>query len=370
MSKYSEVIGSFQRTGDFPLEANYIFADEASLLEFYEDEINATTLHNGLLKIVLDDGNGEQALYWCYTDDDGNYAWQKILDAFVYEAINDTQSAISSSLTELETTISDLTDALNDEIDDRKEADEAIWGVSNPLTLDESLNSISKIINAIEELEETIEKYVTQDDLDDLYTLIEGETTPTTDFQTLRGVEDFVRALQSQVVNTCTSLQKELDNTQSGIGLEADGSYSADPSTNFLTGATSVMNALRILDAELQSTKESAGIVQSVEYDATTETIKIAFLLSSGDTQEIDLNIYDIIREWDVNNEDGSAITLTRTTVVNGIDQLSADVKISEDEDNNLQNVDGELFVATPTAENIMCGDETLASILSWHNIE
>lgn len=370
MSQYSELIGSFKRTGDFPLEANYIFADEAELLEFYEDELNATTQHNGLLKVVLDDGNGEQSLYWCYTDDDGNYAWEKILDSTVFSLISDVEGTIADEISDIESTISDLTDALNEEITNRQEADDAIWGVSNPLSLDESLNSISKIIDAITELQEISDNYATQEDLDELYNTIEGETTPTTDFQTLRGVEDFVRALQSQVVNICTSLQKELDNTQSGIGLEADGSYSADASTNFLTGATSVMNALRILDAELQSTKESAGVVQSIEYDATTETIKIVSLLSSGDTQEIDFDIYDIIREWDVNNEDSSAITLTRTTVIDGIDQLSADVKISEDEDNNLQNVDGELFVPIPTVENIMCEDETLASVLSWHNVE
>jgi hypothetical protein len=58
MSQYSETIGSFIRTGNYPLEANYIFADESSLKKFYTDPINATTIHKGLLKIVENDGNG------------------------------------------------------------------------------------------------------------------------------------------------------------------------------------------------------------------------------------------------------------------------------------------------------------------------
>jgi hypothetical protein len=58
MSKYSETIGSFSRTGNYPLEADYIFSTEKALREFYSDEINATTLHKGLFKIVEDDGSG------------------------------------------------------------------------------------------------------------------------------------------------------------------------------------------------------------------------------------------------------------------------------------------------------------------------
>jgi hypothetical protein len=64
MSQYSEMMGSFIRTGNYPMEANYVFATEAALKEFYNNPINATTLHKGLLKIVEDDGDGNQALYW------------------------------------------------------------------------------------------------------------------------------------------------------------------------------------------------------------------------------------------------------------------------------------------------------------------
>lgn len=61
---YSETIGSFIRNGNYPLEAHYIFPTEEALKEFYSDEVNITTIHKGLLKIVENDGTGKQALYW------------------------------------------------------------------------------------------------------------------------------------------------------------------------------------------------------------------------------------------------------------------------------------------------------------------
>lgn len=64
MSQYSEMMGSFIRTGNYPLEAHYIFPTEEALKEFYSDEMNATTIHKGLLRIVENDGTGKQGLYW------------------------------------------------------------------------------------------------------------------------------------------------------------------------------------------------------------------------------------------------------------------------------------------------------------------
>ena len=57
MSKFSELIGSFERTGNFPLEANYIFKNEQELKDFYADPINKAKLHEGLLKVVSNTDN-------------------------------------------------------------------------------------------------------------------------------------------------------------------------------------------------------------------------------------------------------------------------------------------------------------------------
>mgnify|MGYP006951550501 CR=1 FL=1 len=58
MSQYSEMMGSFIRGGNFPMEADYIFATEEALKEFYNDPVNNAILHKGLLKIVENDGSG------------------------------------------------------------------------------------------------------------------------------------------------------------------------------------------------------------------------------------------------------------------------------------------------------------------------
>lgn len=70
MSQYSEIMGSFIRTGDFPIEANYIFPNEQALKDYCQDSLNKTTLHKGLLKIVESDENGQQALYWVIQNPD------------------------------------------------------------------------------------------------------------------------------------------------------------------------------------------------------------------------------------------------------------------------------------------------------------
>ncbi len=50
---------------------------------------------------------------------------------------------------------------------------------------------------------------------------------------------------------TVAELQTEIDNIEAGSGLEANGAYSADSSTNYLGQATSLKNADYRLDQEL-----------------------------------------------------------------------------------------------------------------------
>ena len=69
MSQYSETIGSFTRTGNYPLEANYIFQSEEELKQFYSDPIQKATLHEGLFKIVKTDN--KQFLYWVVDGENG-----------------------------------------------------------------------------------------------------------------------------------------------------------------------------------------------------------------------------------------------------------------------------------------------------------
>ena len=62
MSKYSEIMGSFLRTGNYPIEADYIFSSEEELVQFYSIPQNKAILHRGLLKVVANEES--QSLYW------------------------------------------------------------------------------------------------------------------------------------------------------------------------------------------------------------------------------------------------------------------------------------------------------------------
>lgn len=62
MSQYSQLVGSFQRTGNFPMEADYIFGSLEELNEWASKPVNKSTLHTGLQKVVKTEEG--QFIYW------------------------------------------------------------------------------------------------------------------------------------------------------------------------------------------------------------------------------------------------------------------------------------------------------------------
>lgn len=322
MSQYSEMMGSFIRGGNFPMEADYIFATEEALKEFYSDPANNAILHKGLLKIVENDGSGNQALYW-------------VTKKQTNDELEFTKLIVGIDIDNIYDQLNTLEEALNKEIADRKEADTAIWGTTDPSSVPDDLNSITDLANAVSqiksdiedlrntdsilkqelqatvgtldtdiveylktlpyksltetanalnkflntldsetskintlpELQNFLEGYTDSDKLSvllyDLWNKIEGEILPSDDFQTLRGIEQFVRTLDQWVKDRTNNLQTELDQTQVGVGLSGDGSYSADKETYYLQDATSVMNALKILDSLMK--EAISGITINVE---------------------------------------------------------------------------------------------------------
>lgn len=302
MSQYSEMMGSFIRTGNYPMEANYIFPTKAALEEFYSDPINAATLHRGLLRIVESDEDNKQALYWVTMDDTLKFV--RLIKDIDIDTIEDELSKLSKKL--------------EDEIQARKDGDETIWGTTDTSEIPEDLNSIldlskaitdlktqfeetsallkaqikatvgtenddvitylqslpyqslteasnalnkflntfdseSEEINTLLELKSFLEGYTDTEKLKqilvDLYNNILGDPAPTAQFRTLRAIEDFIRVLKSESEASDKNLQSEIDNTQIGVGLSGDGSYNADKETYYLKDATSIMNALKVLDS-------------------------------------------------------------------------------------------------------------------------
>ena len=73
-----------------------------------------------------------------------------------------------------------------------------------------------------------------------------------------------------EAINTGNSaLQTELDGTQTGAGLGADGSYTANAGTNYITTSTSLVDATEDLDVQVDDiiTKEEEEAPTQAELD-------------------------------------------------------------------------------------------------------
>lgn len=134
--EFSQTAGSFERTGNYPLEANYIFHTVDDLREFYADELNATTLHKGLLRVVEDDGTGKQCLYW-------------VTKKATNDELEFTKLITYMDIPDLSTQLEEFIKKINQEIEDRKNADDAIWGDIDHTVLPDDLNSLKDLAEAI-----------------------------------------------------------------------------------------------------------------------------------------------------------------------------------------------------------------------------
>ncbi len=144
-SQYSEMMGSFIRTGNYPLEAYYIFPTEKALKEFYSDEMNATTIHKGLLRIVENDGTGKQGLYW-------------VTKKQTNDELEFTRLISGTNIEDIFAQLLDLEKRLTAEIKNRKDSEAAIWGTTDPTNVVEELNSIYDLANVVTEIKKEIEK--------------------------------------------------------------------------------------------------------------------------------------------------------------------------------------------------------------------
>lgn len=409
MSGYSEMIGSFIRTGNYPIEANYVFESEEALKAFYNDPINKTTLHNGLLKVVRNEDS--QSLYWVIGNED-NLEFQKLIDNVDIESIKEQ--------------LYTLLQKLNQEIEDRENSINDIYGEGD---IPEDLDNLYKISNTIQylvnntsqindqlkavvgteeqdivnylktldyknitEISENLHKFLNTVDSEDtsintflelqeflkgfeythslyqcfvdFWNNIQGSPLPNSDFRTLRGIQDFIQEMKSSLSNNIHNLQTELDQTQIGVGLSGDGSYNADKETHYLQDATSVMSALRILDSVLYQ-KTTSSILKDGYYDSTTEEIVLIFNTSSGSENIVRIPVGSLIREWDVDNSiPNKVVELTREEVINGADRLSADVRISQ-KSNNILEKDGNSLYVSGSSDSIQYNGKNLTQSLN-----
>lgn len=394
MSKYSELMGSFIRTGNFPIEADYIFETEEELKEFYSDSLNKTILHLGLFRIVRKDPDGNQALYWVINSNN-DYQFIKLIT--------------STSLTELETKISDLNAKLIEEIANRKEIiDGSVDG------LPEDLNNLMKITAAINSLLtnadnfKDILKNLVGTDQDDIIEYL--KTLPITNLTDLINIvqslldnsinsQEFLEELQAEMRHALSNVWDELNKTQEGVGLDSSGLYSPDQETNYLRNATSVMNALRILDSLIYKMAQvnvytSKGSVDNLEelkalpsvsngyvYNVESETT-LNGILYPAYTNFVYIGLEDnqasVEANWDslggmistitVKNSNTSPVILSLTKE----QELSANLQIDTDPSNVLTVNEGKLSVII-TTDDVSQDGQSLRVILEqldWYEGE
>lgn len=258
MSQYSEIMGSFIRTGDYPIEANYIFSSEEELKAFYTDELNNTTLHKGLLKIVSSEDS--QTLYWV-VEVGGELQFKPLIQ--------------EGSIDKLFDRLAQIRNDLNQEISDRENSILEIVGTNDMSEFHNQLDNLLAISNAIVNLQEQSAKH------SNILSAIVGteeenilEYLKSLDYNNLSDISNLLHKFFDTVddsdsqINTLPELQKflrnlqtELDQTQVGVGLSEDGSFSPDQETNYLKSTTSIMDALKTLDELIAKALKTSKLV-------------------------------------------------------------------------------------------------------------
>lgn len=258
MSQYSEIMGSFIRTGDYPIEANYIFSSEEELKAFYTDELNNTTLHKGLLKIVSSEDS--QTLYWV-VEVEGELQFKPLIQ--------------EGSIDKLFDRLAQIRNDLNQEISDRENSILEIVGTNDMSEFHNQLDNLLAISNAVVNLQEQSAKH------SNILSAIVGteeenilEYLKSLDYNNLSDISNLLHKFFDTIddsdsqINTLPELQKflrnlqtELDQTQVGVGLSEDGSFSPDQETNYLKSTTSIMDALKTLDGLIAKALKTSKLV-------------------------------------------------------------------------------------------------------------
>ena len=229
---YSETIGSFIRNGNYPLEANYIFPTEEALKEFYSDEVNATTIHKGLLKIVENDGTGKQALYWVTKNQTS-------------DELEFTKLISGTNIDSIFEQLGDFEIRLEEEIQNRKDADIAIQGTENLSYIPEDLNSLLDLANSIIALRRDLaDKYRELTEADE-----EIRESLQTEVKALAGTDQFsvVSYLETLPYKNLTEISLALNKFLNEVDSTTDKINTLPELMSFLEGYTDKQNLLDIL---------------------------------------------------------------------------------------------------------------------------
>ena len=199
--------------------------------------VNADDILDGAIKAVQDDVDGNETA--------------------ANNAINTVQGDVDQNESD-----SDQADAdLQTELDGTQTG--AGLGTDGAYTANASANHISaatSLVNADDILDGAIK--AVQDDVDG------NETAANNAINTVQGDVD---QNESDSDQADADLQTELDGTQTGAGLGTDGAYTANASANYISAATSLVNADDLLDAQAKANADE--IIATDYFDQTDVTL-------------------------------------------------------------------------------------------------
>jgi len=112
------------------------------------------------------------------------------------------------------------------------------------------------------------------------------------------------------------SIEKFVEHIVNGAGLESDGTYLADSTDNFISGATSLANADSLLSDEIKNIEDFIGMGEEASGKSVVEKID------------------EISGKSVTNVEDTATIDFTKERASDGTQKIKADVKISTENGN------------------------------------
>lgn len=405
---HSELIASFKRTTNSPIESDYIF-DSYDLLESWVSS-NRQVLHDGLIKVVK--GDDDIVFYSIYVKNDTEYSIKRIISS---NDINNILESINNGSSD----VNDFKDEINKKFSDIDNEIQAIWGVPDESVLPENMNSVAKIISAISSLI----KFINELEIKNTDKAISGSTD-----------NDVIKYLSGLKYNSITIINNVLDkffnkddssantiNTWFELQKFLSGFKDTDVLVDFINDRIGDMisfensDTINIEKIELKSgtvveghlrldpdngniiIKRKDGIYSNVElkhennsinfyvngnlktsinmsdlamkvkdvyYDQATETVVMIITTVNGDSiVRIPMSI--VVREWEVSNDDTSAVVLDLdSSVGQGKDKLSARLKISTAEGNSATVLNDGLYVKIPNSNEIKHSDSNVGHVL------
>lgn len=406
MKQYSQIIVPFKRVTGEPMELDYKFSTEQELKQWASE--NAAILHAGLLKIVENEDTKDIDFY---TFKEIANSSSGVIDVKNYELVK----LISlGELEEVEKDIQDLIDQIT-----------AIWGVEDPSNIDEDYNSIKKLAEKVAYLNDQMGKlkllhqtdkalagYAGDDVIEYLATLKYGSITllnnalnnflhtsspEGSDILTWEDLRNFLTGYKNnkplkEVIDEITggTLKFEDTSTVSVERLELKDGTVIKHSVKLGTGVDdtdlNVRNDNQIIvkngglfhNIQVKDTGKALRFVvngsiihifeyvdaikaeygiDSTTYDQATESIVIKF--KNGEKLVIPFSV--IIRDWDVDNTNGTGLKLVLTrSVGEGKDMLSGEVVVSPDSNNGIQKRANGLYVSRDS-NNITYGNVSVA---------